>query len=321
MSKKTAIITGITGQDGSYLAELLLEKGYIVYGLKRRTSHNDLGCSDHLESEIKIVEGDLLDLGSLTNLCNLAKADEFYNLASQSHVATSFGQPIFTAEATGIGVLNCLEAIRLSGIHTRFYQASSSELYGGIHGEVLMDEHVNFHPRSPYGVAKLFGYWTTVNYRESYKMYACNGILFNHESPRRGANFVTRKITLGVAAIKAGTQTKVYLGNLDAKRDWGHARDYVKGMWMMLNHTRADDFVLATGQAHSIKEFCKIAFDHAGLGDYNKYVDIDPRFYRPAEVDILMGNYAKAQTELGWFPETKFDDLVKEMVDADLGVC
>jgi GDPmannose 4,6-dehydratase len=318
MLKRTAIVTGITGQDGSYLAELLLEKDYKVYGLKRRTSRNDLGCSDHLDTEIEVIEGDLGDLPSLVNLCNLAKADEFYNLASQSHVATSFGQPVYTAQATGLGVLHCLEAIRTSGIHTRFYQASSSELYGGIHGEVLMDENVKFHPRSPYGVAKLFGYWTTVNYREAYKMYACNGILFNHESPRRGANFVTRKITLGIAGIKKGTQQKIYLGNLDARRDWGHARDYVKGMWMMLNHTHADDFVLATGQAHSIREFCEIAFQAAGLDDYTKYVDVDPRFYRPAEVDILMGNYAKAHTELGWFPETSFVDLVREMVDHDL---
>jgi len=254
----------------------------------------------------------------LLSLCNLAKADEFYNLAAQSHVMTSFSQPIYTAEATGLGVLNCLEAIRTSGLHTRFYQASSSELFGGIHGEVLMDETVSFYPRSPYGVAKLFGYWTTVNYRETYKMFTCNGILFNHESPRRGPNFVTRKITLGVAAIKNGLQQKIYLGNLDAKRDWGHARDYVKGMWMMLNHNHPGDYVLATGQTHSIREFCKIAFEHAGLGDYNKYVEIDPRFYRPAEVDVLIGNYTKAQTELGWFPETSFEDLVREMVDHDL---
>jgi len=316
--KKTVIITGICGQDGSYLAELLLEKGYRVFGLKRRTSSNSLGMSEHLESEIDIVEGDLADLPSLLSLCNLAKADEFYNLAAQSHVMTSFSQPIYTAEATGLGVLNCLEAIRTSGLHTRFYQASSSELFGGIHGEVLMDETVSFYPRSPYGVAKLFGYWTTVNYRETYKMFTCNGILFNHESPRRGPNFVTRKITLGVAAIKNGLQQKIYLGNLDAKRDWGHARDYVKGMWMMLNHNHPGDYVLATGQTHSIREFCKIAFEHAGLGDYNKYVEIDPRFYRPAEVDVLIGNYTKAQTELGWFPETSFEDLVREMVDHDL---
>ena len=318
MLKKSAIVTGITGQDGSYLAELLLEKGYHVYGLKRRTSKNDLGCSDHLATEIEVVEGDLGDLPSLINLCGLAKANEFYNLASQSHVMTSFSQPVYTAEATGLGVLHCLEAIRTSGLHTRFYQASSSELYGGIHGEISMVERINFHPRSPYGVAKLFGYWTTVNYREAYKMFACNGILFNHESPRRGANFVTRKITLGIASIKKGTQQKIYLGNLDARRDWGHARDYVKGMWMMLNHNQPSDYVLATGEAHSIREFCEVAFTHAGLGDYNKYVDIDPRFYRPAEVDVLVGNYAKAHTELGWFPETKFVDLVREMVEHDL---
>jgi GDPmannose 4,6-dehydratase len=318
MLKKTAIVTGITGQDGSYLAELLLDKGYRVFGFKRRTSRNDLGSSEHLSSEIDVVEGDLLDLPSLVSLCNLAKADEFYNLASQSHVHSSFTQPVYTAQATGLAVMNCLEAIRTSGLHTRFYQASSSELYGGIHGEVLMDENINFHPRSPYGVAKLFGYWATVNYREAYKMFACNGILFNHESPRRGPAFVTRKITLGIADIKKGVHEKIYLGNLDAKRDWGHARDYVNGMWMMLNHNQPDDYVLATGEAHSIREFCDVAFTHAGLGDYNKYVDIDPRFYRPSEVDVLIGNYAKARHTLGWLPETSFVNLVKEMVDSDL---
>ena len=231
--KDTAIITGITGQDGSYLAELLLGMDYKVYGFKRRTSQNDLGCSEHLKNEknLEIVEGDLLDLPSLQNLCKLAKAGEFYNLASQSHVGSSFKQPTYTLQATGLGVLNCLEAIRDSGIHTRFYQASTSELFGGQSGETLTNEDAPFHPRSPYGCAKLYGFWITVNYREAYKMYACNGILFNHESPRRGPNFVTRKITLGVANILAGRQEKLYLGNLDSKRDWGHARDFVLGMW------------------------------------------------------------------------------------------
>lgn len=314
---KTAVITGITGQDGSYLAELLLEKAYKVYGLKRRTSDNSLGCSSHLEGEIEIVEGDLLDLPSLSAICSTARPDEFYNLAAQSHVGTSFSQPVYTAQSTGLGVLNCLEAIRQSGIHTKFYQASTSELFGGLSGETLMNEDSPFHPRSPYGVAKMFGYWTTVNYRESYKIFASNGILFNHESPRRGPNFVTRKITMAVAAIKKGLQNKVYLGNLESKRDWGHTRDFVKGMWLMLQHNQPDDFVLATGQTYSVRDFCREAFDVVGL-DYADHVEVDPRFYRPAEVDILKGNWAKAKSKLNWEPETSFKDLVKEMVESDL---
>jgi len=317
---RSAIITGITGQDSSYLAELLLEKGYKVYGLKRRTSGNSLGCSAHLENSIEVVEGDLTDLSSLSRLCQLAQADEFYNLASQSHVGISFKEPIHTATATGIGVLNCLEAIRGSGYHTRFYQASTSELYGGQRGEFMCSEETPFHPRSPYGVAKAFGHWMTVNYRESYKMFACCGILFNHESPRRGPNFVTRKITLGVAAIKRGEQKKLALGNLDAKRDWGYAKDFVKGMWLMLNHNKPEDFVLATGETHSVREFCQLAFEHAGLGDYQDYVVVDPRFYRPAEVDILLGDPSKAMSVLGWEPALGFKGLVKDMVDNDLGV-
>ena len=315
---KTAIITGITGQDGSYLAELLLEKGYKVYGFKRRTSSNSLGCSAHLEKEIEFIEGDILDLPSLSKTCKLAKADEFYNLAAQSHVGSSFEQPVYTAESTGIGVLNCLEAIRNSGIHTKFYQASTSELFGGVAGEAFMTEASPFHPRSPYGVAKMFGYWITVNYRESYKMFTSNGILFNHESPRRGPNFVTRKISLGVAAIKAEQQEKLYLGNLDAKRDWGHAKDFVRGMWMMLQHNEPGDFILATGETHSVREFCEIAFEAGGLGDYQKYVEIDPRFYRPAEVDVLLGSCNKAYTSFGWKPEITFKTLVEEMVEHDL---
>ena len=313
---KTAIITGVTGQDGSYLADLLLEKGYKVYGLKRRTASNNLDCAAHLENDIEIVEGDLLDLPSLISLCKLARADEFYNLASQSHVGTSFKQPVYTAQTTGLGVLNCLEAIRESGYHTRFYQASTSELFGGIHGETMCNEETVLHPRSPYGVAKLYGHWITVNYRESYKMFNCTGLLFNHESPRRGANFVTRKVTLGVANIKAGNQKKLYLGNLESKRDWGHARDYVEGMWRMLQHHTADDYVLATGETHSIRELCRVAFNHVGL-DYKKYVEIDPQFYRPAEVDVLLGDATKAKEVLGWEPKTTFVDLIKEMVDED----
>lgn len=314
---KTAVITGVTGQDGSYLAELLLEKDYKVYGLKRRSSGNSLGCSAHIK-DIDIVEGDVTDLSSLTRLCNLARPDEFYNLASQSHVGISFKEPVHTSQATGIGVLNCLEAIRLSGFHTRFYQASTSELYGGQRGEVHCSEETPFHPRSPYGVAKAFGHWMTVNYRESYKMFACCGILFNHESPRRGTNFVTRKVTKAVADIKRGKQDKLYLGNLDSKRDWGHARDYVRGMWMMLQHHTPTEFVLATGETRSIRELCTEAFTYAGLGSYEQYVEIDPRFYRPAEVDILIGDAGKAKRLLGWEPQIGFLDLVKDMVDADL---
>lgn len=316
--KKSAIITGITGQDASYLAELLLEKDYKVYGLKRRTSGHSLGCSKHLEKEIEVVEGDLLDLPSLISLCSLARADEFYNLASQSHVGSSFKQPVYTAEVTALGVLNCLEAVRQSGLHTRFYQASTSELFGGMQGQTKMTENSQLYPRSPYGVAKLFGYWITINYRESYKMFACNGLLFNHESPRRGPNFVTRKITLACAAIAKHRQDKLYLGNLDAMRDWGHARDFVRGMWMMMNHHKPDDFILATGQAQTVRYFCKVAFEEAGLGSYEDYVEVDPRFYRPAEVDVLVGDYTRAKEELGWEPRISFEDLVKEMVHADL---
>lgn len=316
--QKTAIITGVTGQDGSYLAELLLSKGYKVFGMKRRNSSGELNCAAHLEGLIEIVEGELDDLSSLTKLCNLAKADEFYNLASQSHVGTSFRSPIYTAKVTGLGVLNCLEAIRESGLHTRFYQASTSELFGGVHGETKVNEDIPFHPRSPYGAAKLFGYAITVNYREAYKMFTCNGILFNHESPRRGVNFVTRKITDGIAKIKTGQQEKLALGNLDSKRDWGHAQDYVEGMWMMLQQGEPDDYVLATGETHSIREFCEEAFSYAGLGSYEKYVEVDPRFYRPAEVDILLGDNTKARQKLGWQPRRTFKNLVHDMVDHDL---
>jgi len=316
---KTAIVTGITGQDGSYLTELLLEKDYKVYGLKRRSSSGDLGCSSHLENEanLEVVEGDLTDPRVIRELTKLARADEFYNLASQSHVGTSFKEPYHTSLVTGMGVLNCLEGIRESGFHTRFYQASTSELYGGMRGEYHCTEETPFHPRSPYGVAKAYGHYMTQNYREAYKMFACCGILFNHESPRRGANFVTRKITKGVAAIQAGRQEKLFLGNLDSKRDWGYAKDYVRGMYMMLNHHEPQDFVLATGETHSVREFVQTAFGLVGL-DYKEYVEIDPRFYRPAEVDILIGDPMKALRELGWKPELKFEDLVKDMLAADM---
>lgn len=318
MTDKSAVITGITGQDGSYLAELLLEEGYKVYGFKRRTSDNSLGCSAHLEKDIEVVEGDILDLPSLAAVCKSAKPDHFYNLAAQSHVGTSFKQPVYTANVSGLGVLNCLEAIRDSGFHSRFYQASTSELFGGQHGEKMMTERTPFHPRSPYGVAKGFGYWITVNYREAYKMFACNGILFNHESPRRGPNFVTRKITMGISDIKRGWKDKIYLGNLDAKRDWGHAKDYVRGMHLMLTSNNPSDYILATGEAHSIRDFLEVAFHHAGLGDYTKFVEIDPQFYRPAEVDVLIGDASKAKKLLKWKPKYSFEDLVHEMVEHDL---
>ncbi len=315
---KTAVITGVTGQDGSYLAELLLEKDYKVYGMKRRTSSGELNNSEHLEDKIEIVEGELDDLASITKLCKLAKPNEFYNLAGQSHVGYSFKAPVYTGQVTGLGVVNCLEAIRESGFHTRFYQASTSELFGGQNGETFANEDTPFHPRSPYGVAKLYGHWATINYREAYKMFACCGILFNHESPRRGINFVTRKITDAVAKIKLGKQDKLALGNLDAKRDWGHAEDYVRGMWLMLQSGEPKDYVLATGETHSIREFCDAAFTYADLGDYKDYVVVDPRFYRPAEVDVLLGDSSKATKELGWTKKYSFNQLVKDMVDNDL---
>lgn len=318
----TAVVSGLTGQDGSYLAEMLLDRGYKVYGIIRRSSRGlDLGCARGLEGhkKLEVVEGDLLDLSGLSRLCKTARPDLFFNLASQSHVGTSFEQPVYTAECTGIGVLNCLEAIRLSGIHTRFYQASTSELYGGMTGEP-QGEDSRFHPRSPYGCAKLYGYWITVNYRESYKMFTCNGILFNHESERRGPNFVTRKITLATAAIKSGKQEKLFLGNLDARRDWGYAPDFCEGMIRMVEAAQPDDYVLGTGESHSVREFCQLAFSRAELGDYSEYVEIDPRFYRPAEVDVLLADYSKAEAELGWKPTTTFKQLVHKMVDYDLGV-
>ena len=318
---KSAIVTGITGQDGSILADQLIEDGYKVYGLLRRKSMGpDLGCSRHLEGNpmLEVVEGDITDLPSLLHLVKLARPKEFYNMASQSHVGISFKEPVHTAQVTGLGVLNCLEAIRLSEIHSRFYQASTSEMFGGMN-EIVQNEDSLFHPRSPYGCAKMYGYWITINYRESYNMFACNGILFNHEGTRRGPNFVTRKITLAAVRISKGLQEKLYLGNLDARRDWGWAPDYVNGMRMMLQAAEPDDYVLATGETHSVREFCDAAFKHLGL-DYRNYVEIDPRFYRPAEVDVLIGDASKAYKKLGWKHSVSFEELVQKMVDYDLSL-
>lgn len=320
---KVAIITGVTGMDGSLLSDLLLSKDYKVYGLKRRTSSNTLGNVSHLANHPKfeIVEGDIEDLSCLTRLTKLARADEFYHMASMSHVGSSFDQPLYTAKVTGLATLNCLEAIRLSGINTKFLFAATSEMFGGTEyaGNQPLNESTPFHPRSPYGVAKLFGYWSTVNYREAWKLFACNSICFNHECERRGPNFVTRKITLGIRDILDNKKDCIYLGNLDAKRDWGWAPDFVNGMYMMLQHNQPSDYVLATGKAYSVREFCQLAFEHAGLGDYQKYIKIDQSLYRAAEVNVLLGDYSKAERVLGWKPEKTFNRLVKDMVDFDLG--
>jgi len=319
---KTAVVTGLRGQDASFLTEQLIEQGYQVFGLIRRASQGlDLGCSKHLEgnSHLEVVEGDILDTACLTRLCTLAKPDLFFNLASQSHVGSSFEQPQYTSQVTGLGVLNCLEAIRLSGIHTRFLQASTSELFGGM-TEKVCNENSAFHPRSPYGVSKLYGYWITVNYRESYKIFAVNSICFNHTSPRRGSNFVTRKITQGIANIWAGKQKKLYLGNLDAKRDWGWAPDFTRGMILMLTKSpEPKDYVLATGETHSVREFCQLAFNHIGF-NWEDFVSIDPRFYRPAEVDTLIGDHSAIKRDLGWQPSITFEELVYKMVDYDLAI-
>jgi GDPmannose 4,6-dehydratase len=322
MAKK-ALITGITGQDGSYLAELLLEKGYEVHGIIRRASTFNTGrleaiySDPHQASRRLLLEyGDLSDASALARLMAKIQPDEVYNLAAQSHVRVSFDSPEYTADITGTGTVRLLEAIRQVGLKPRFYQASSSEMFGQVM-EVPQRETTPFYPRSPYGAAKVYSYWITVNYRESYGMHASNGILFNHESPRRGETFVTRKITRAVAHIKAGLQKKLYLGNLEAKRDWGYAKEYVEAMWLMLQQPEADDYVIATNETHSIREFLDVAFEHAGL-DWKKYVEIDPRYYRPAEVDLLIGDYSKAKQKLGWEPKTKFVDLVKLMVEADV---
>ncbi|MEF7439063.1 GDP-mannose 4,6-dehydratase [Paenibacillus lautus] len=315
MNKK-ALITGITGQDGSYLAELLLSKGYKVYGLRRRTSVPILENIEHIKNEIEFIEGDLLDQGSLINAVKKSNPDEVYNLAAQSFVATSWDQPVLTGQATGMGVTNMLEAVRIVKPEARFYQASSSEMFGKV-VETPQKETTPFYPRSPYGVAKVYGHWITVNYRESFDMYACSGILFNHESPRRGVEFVTRKVTDAVARIKLGLQSELRMGNLDAKRDWGFAGDYVKAMWLMLQQETPDDYVISTGETHTVEELVQIAFDHVGL-NWRDYVVIDPKFVRPAEVDLLLGDCTKAKGKLGWELEVGFKELVTMMVDSDL---
>jgi GDPmannose 4,6-dehydratase len=313
---KKALITGITGQDGSYLAELLLEKGYKVYGLVRRTSVPNMENIGHLQNQVELISADLLDLGSLITAVKEAQPDEVYNLAAQSFVATSWQQSILTGQVTALGVTNILEAIRLVKPDAKFYQASSSEMFGKV-VETPQKETTPFYPRSPYGVAKVYGHWITVNYRESYDMFACSGILFNHESPRRGVEFVTRKITDAVARIKLGLQSELRLGNLDAKRDWGFAGDYVKAMWLMLQQDQPDDFVVATGETHSVEEFVEIAFGHAGL-NWRDYVVIDPKFVRPAEVDLLLGDPTKAKKKLGWELDVSFEQLVTMMVESDI---
>jgi GDPmannose 4,6-dehydratase len=313
---KTALITGITGQDGSYLAELLLEQGYRVVGMTRRTSTEVHERIEHLVDRIEIVSGDLLDQSSIGSILADVRPSELYNLAAQSFVPTSFAQPVLTGEFTALGVTRVLDAIRVVDPSIRFYQASSSEMFGKVQA-VPQGESTPFYPRSPYGVAKLYGHWITVNYRESYDLFACSGILFNHESPRRGKEFVTRKISDGVARIKLGLATELRLGNLDAQRDWGFAGDYVRAMWMMLQQERADDYVVATGRTHAVREFVRLAFAAAGL-DWERYVVVDPRYYRPAEVDLLVGDPSKAKRVLGWTPEVSFEQLVEQMVHADL---
>jgi GDPmannose 4,6-dehydratase len=315
---KRALITGITGQDGSYLAELLLDKGYEVIGMVRRSSTVNFERIAHLQDRITFVSGDLLDEMSLINIMREQAPDEVYNLAAQSFVQTSWGQPVLTGETTALGVTRVLDAIRFAGPDIRFYQASSSEMFGKVQ-EVPQSEDTPLYPRSPYGVAKVYGHWITINYRESYGMHASSGILFNHESPRRGLEFVTRKISHAVARIKLGMQHDLALGNLDAQRDWGFAGDYVDAMWRMLQQDEPDDYVVATGETHSVREFCELAFGHVDL-DYTKHVVTDDRFMRPAEVDLLIGDPSKAQSKLGWKPRMSFAELVTTMVDADLAL-
>jgi GDPmannose 4,6-dehydratase len=314
---KNALITGITGQDGSYLAELLLEKGYDVHGMVRRASTEKFDRIEHLRDRITLHQGDLLDQRSLVDTLRAAQPDEIYNLAAMSFVAVSWVQPTLTAEFTGVGVTRLLEAMREVCPEARFYQASSSEMFGKVL-ETPQTEDTPFYPRSPYGVAKAYGHFITVNYRESYDLHATSGILFNHESPRRGLEFVTRKITWHAAAIKLGRLDKLALGNLDARRDWGFAKDYVDAMWRMLQQDAAEDYVIATNETHTVRECVEVAFDEAGLGDFEPYVEIDPRFVRPAEVDLLIGDYAKAERDLGWKPTTTFEDLISLMVRADI---
>lgn len=321
---KVALITGITGQDGSYLTEFLLKKGYHVHGIIRRASTFNTNRLDHIYQDphergvrLKLIYGDLNDASSLNHIIKTVKPDEIYNLGAQSHVRVSFDVPEFTAEITAVGTTRLLEAIRDSGIKTKFYQASSSEMFGGSLREKLQNENTPFYPRSPYAAAKVYAYWMTVNYREAYDMFACNGILFNHESPRRGETFVTRKITMALARIKHGVQKKLFLGNLDAKRDWGFAGDYVEAMWLMLQQDKPEDFVIATGETRSVKDFLTEAFTYAGL-DWKKYVEIDPRYFRPTEVETLIGDAGRARRVLKWKPKVGFQELVRMMVDADM---
>lgn len=315
---KSAIVTGITGQDGAYMAQLLLSKEYEVHAIKRRTSVDNFDRIADIKNKITIHEGDLTDSDSIARVVSLIKPNEFYNLGAQSFVPASFKIPRATAEITGIGVLNCLEAIRNHSPSTRFYQASSSEMFGKV-VEEPQNELTPFRPRSPYGCAKAFGHYITVNYRESYNLFACSGICFNHESEIRGLQFVTRKISHSVAKIKHKMQDTLYLGNLDAERDWGHAQDYVNAMWLMLQHNKPDDFVIATGQKHTVREFAKIAFEHVGL-HYVNHVEVDKDLYRPAEVATLCGDSSKARRDLGWRPLISFEDLVKRMVDSDVAL-
>jgi GDPmannose 4,6-dehydratase len=330
---KRALITGITGQDGSYLAELLLEKGYEVYGVMRRKSVLDYGNVSHIKEKINLINADMTDIVSLINAMEISKADEVYNIAGQSFVATSWEQPLVTTDINAVGVVNMLEAIRATKPECKFYQASTSEMFGRVQ-ETPQTETTPFYPRSPYGVAKLYGHWITKNYRESYSMYTCSGILFNHEGERRGKEFVTRKITDAVARINLGKQDCVELGNLDSKRDWGHAKDYVKAMWLMLQQSEADDYVIATGETHSIREFVEAAFSHVGMkiiwrgsgaeetgideGSGKTVIRVNPKFFRPAEVELLLGNPAKAERVLGWKREIPFNEMVKRMVENDL---
>jgi GDPmannose 4,6-dehydratase len=316
MDRKVALITGITGQDGSYLAELLLSKGYKVYGMVRRASVDKFERIAHIMDKIELIQGDLLDQYSLISALKKAQPSEVYNLAAQSFVPTSWAQPVLTSEFTAIGVTRMLESIRLVDPKIRFYQASSSEMYGKVL-ETPQTEVTPFYPRSPYGVAKVYGHYITVNYRESYNLFAVSGILFNHESPRRGLEFVTRKVTDGVARIKLGLSKELRLGNLDAQRDWGFAGDYVEAMWLMLQQDTPDDYVIATGQTQTVKELVRVAFDHAGL-DWEKHVVLDPAFIRPAEVDLLIGDPAKAKKKLGWSPKVSFEQMIRMMVDSDI---
>ncbi len=316
MSIKTAFITGITGQDGSYLAELLLDKGYRVCGMVRRSSTESCQRIEHLRERLELYQADLLDQMSLTRVLDQVRPDEVYNLAAMSFVPTSWLQPVLTADFTAVGVTRLLEAMRQVCPKARFYQASSSEMYGKVQ-ETPQRESTPFYPRSPYGVAKVYGHYITVNYRESYGLYACSGILFNHESPRRGLEFVTRKITHGAARIKLGLDHELRLGNLQARRDWGFAGDYVRAMWLMLQQDEPDDYVVGTGETHTVEEFVQIAFEHAGL-DWRKYVVVDPKFYRPAEVDLLLSDPSKAQMQLDWQRDVTFEQLVKRMVDSDI---